>query len=139
MTYMLAQHGGAQMEVALIIVKHHLHEGWYLADGALVSVSDISVTQFLHNTRYTRRCQSIEEMNLLVKTIVPKMLRENGVPSIPVLMKYARLAMLHLSYIYKPPHGGLHMLEHCAHRKPSFVHFCPNRTDMEGEGVVGLG
>lgn len=92
MTYILAQCGGAQMKLAFIIVKHHLHEGWYLADGALIAVNDISITQFLHNTHYTRRYQSIKEMNILVKSIVPKMLRENGVPSIPVLMKYARLA-----------------------------------------------
>lgn len=121
MTYMLAQSGGAQMELVFIIVKHHLHEGWYLADGAVFSVNDISITQFLHNTRYTRRYQSIEEMNHLVKRIVPKMLRENGVPSIPVLMKYARLDMIHKLPSNHPMHHAWWAAFACALCSLSFA------------------
>lgn len=89
--YMIAKSDGSHTELAFVIVKHHLHERWYLADGVHFLANDIGNIRFLHNTLYTRRSQTIEEMKELVKNIVPKMLRANGVPSIPFLMKYARL------------------------------------------------
>ena len=89
-TYFLARSNGERPQLLLITVKHNLAERRYLADGVLLSSSDAHVTQFLHNTAYTKRGQSIEEMNSLVKGIISKMLKANGISSISLLMKYGR-------------------------------------------------
>lgn len=92
--YMLA-HANIQSddspELYFITVRHHLVEGWYFADGVHLSISGSHATEFLLNTDYTRRSQSIEEMNSIVEKVVPKMLREKGISSVGLiksLMKY---------------------------------------------------
>lgn len=71
-------------------IKHHLTEGWYFADGLLMSSDGAHVTRFLHNTAYTKRSQSIEEMNNIVKKMIPEILRKNGVPSVQLLTRFIK-------------------------------------------------
>ena len=72
----------------IYIIKHHLTEGWYFADGLLISSDNAHVTRFLHNAAYTKRTQSIEEMNNIVKKMIPAMLRKNGIPSIQLFTHF---------------------------------------------------
>ena len=82
------------VQMCIIIVKHHMEEGWYFADGALLSANGTEATEFLHNTSYTKRSQSIEDVNRLVEEIVPEMLREKGIPSISTLLSLTKYTWL---------------------------------------------
>ena len=74
-------------QLQLITVKHHLKDGWYLADGVLLS-NDVTHAICFLNERpvHNRGPQPLEEMNRVVQRIVPEMLRQSGVPSIPCLL-----------------------------------------------------
>ena len=82
-------------QLQLITVKHSLKEGWYLADGMVLSSDGTHALRFLSEKPvYSRGPGALEEMNEVVQKVVPDMLRQSGVPSIPCLqhlMKYTWL------------------------------------------------
>lgn len=85
----------SSMELHFISVKHHLEEGWYFADGAVLSTDGTCVKQFLLDKPiYDRGPQPVEEMNGIVQRIVPKMLRKSGVPSIQPLLRLLKYTWL---------------------------------------------
>ena len=82
------------VQLYMIFVKHHLREGWYFADGVDLSENGAHATKFLHNAAYTKRAQTIAEMNQTIERIVPIMLREKGVPSVPPLLSLTKYTWL---------------------------------------------
>lgn len=73
-------------ELHFLLVKHHIKEGWYLADGVVLS-SDYQVNKFLlDKPYYARSYEAMDKMNETVKRIVPKMLRKNGMSRIQPLI-----------------------------------------------------
>ena len=91
-------------QLQLITVKHSLKEGWYLADGVLLSSGG---AQFLSEKPvYSRGPQALEEMNGIVQKIVPDMLRQSGVPSIPCLLRLTKYTWLvHIFFLYMQPYN----------------------------------
>ena len=82
-------------QLQLIIVKHHLKEGWYLADGALLSSDGTRAVCFLlEKPVYNRGPLPLEEINGVVQRVVPKMLRQNGLPSIVCLLHLTKYTWL---------------------------------------------
>ena len=82
------------VELYMIFFKYHLKEGWYFADSVHLSENGAHATKFLHNTAYTKRTQTIAEMNQAIERIVPIMLREKGVPSVPPLLSLTKYTWL---------------------------------------------
>ena len=78
------------VQMCIITVKRHMVEGWCFADGTLLSACCTKAIEFLHYAPYTNRSQSIEDMSSSVERILPKMLRENGIPSISTLLSLAK-------------------------------------------------
>ena len=81
-------------QLYIIAVKHHLVEEWYFVDGAHLSANGTHATKFLLDESYTRRSQSIAEMNEVVERIIPVMLRRSGVSSIPLLLYLSKYTWL---------------------------------------------
>ena len=75
------------LELCLITMKHHLKEGWCLADGATLSSDCTCASHFLlENPVYERGSDLLEEMSRAVQAVIPRMLRKNGLSSIhPIL------------------------------------------------------
>ena len=91
---------GSTQQLQLITVKHHLRKGWYLADGVLLSSDGTCAICFLHEKpAYNRGSQPLEEMNRVVQRIMPKMLMQNGVPSIPCLLHLTKYTWL-VDYVH---------------------------------------
>ena len=75
------------LELYMISMKHHLKEGWYFADGAVLSSDGAYATRFLvEEPVHERAPGAMEEMNRTVQRIVPKMLRKSGISSIQPLL-----------------------------------------------------
>ena len=88
--------------IDIITIKHHMVEGWYFADGALLSTNGIHATKFLLDASYTYHSQSITEMNKVVEKVIPMMLRRSGVSSIPLLLHLSKYTWLAILYTYIP-------------------------------------
>ena len=82
----------------IITVNHHIAEGWYFADGVVLSTNATYATKFLLDVSYTQHSQSIAEMNKVVNRIIPMMLRRSGVSSIPLLLHLSQYTWLVVSY-----------------------------------------
>ena len=75
------------LELHFTFVKHHLEEGWYFADCAVVSNDATFAVQFLLDKPiYDRGPRPLEDMNRVVQRVVPQMLRKSGVSSIQLLI-----------------------------------------------------
>lgn len=74
-------------ELYLISIKHHLKEGWYFVDGAVLSSDATHATRFLvDDPVYERDPKAMEELNITLHRVIPEMLRKSGVSSIqPIL------------------------------------------------------
>jgi len=75
------------LELYFIFMKRHLNEGWYFADGVVLSSDCTCATRFLvQEPVYERIPEELEEVNRRVQRMVPEMLRKSGVPNIqPIL------------------------------------------------------
>ena len=83
------------LQLHFLFFKHHLQEGWYFADGAILSSDASQATKFLLDKPfYERSLQAMEEINRMVQDIVPKMLRKNGVSSIWLSIHLAKYIWL---------------------------------------------
>lgn len=109
------------LQLHFISVKHHLKEGWYFADGALLSADGTRATQFLLDKPiYDRGTQPIEEMNRTVQRIVSKMLRKCGLPNIRLLLHLTKYTWLVKRWTV-PLYLGL---TECAHHMMCKEHAC---------------
>lgn len=75
-------------QLYFVMVKHHIKHNWYIADGAILSADGRCATQYLlREPFHSRGPSTMDEMNGIVARIIPRMLKENGVSSIPLLLQ----------------------------------------------------
>lgn len=90
------------LELFFISMKHHLEEGWYFGDGVVLSADRTHATRFLADDPvYERGPGSMEEMNTIVRRVVPEMLRKSGIPSIQPLLCLTKYTWLVLYGVFR--------------------------------------
>lgn len=83
------------LQLHFFSVRRRLEEDWYFVDGAVLSIDGTRATHFLLDKPiYDRVPQAIEEMNITVQRMLPRMLRRSGVSSIQPLLRLLKYTWL---------------------------------------------